>query len=102
MFLALQIGDKHRVTTPVNWKKGDDVIVHPTVTNEEAKTLFPEFTIHKVCSESSCNRPVLNSNVALPQNHSPEGGLDGCAMYNLQFSGSSNRNCSPIQYLLVS
>ncbi|KAG6837552.1 hypothetical protein H0H93_007733 [Arthromyces matolae] len=44
---SLQIGDKHRVTTPVNWKKGEDVIVHPSVTNEEAKTLFPEFTIHK-------------------------------------------------------
>ncbi|KAI9001134.1 cysteine peroxiredoxin [Trametes punicea] len=45
---SLQIGDKYRVTTPVNWKKGDDVIVHPSVSNEEAKTLFPEFTIHKV------------------------------------------------------
>ncbi|KAL7282067.1 hypothetical protein ACG7TL_003536 [Trametes sanguinea] len=44
---SLQIGDKYRVTTPVNWKKGDDVIVHPTVSNEEAKTLFPEFKIHK-------------------------------------------------------
>ena len=44
---ALQIGDKHRVTTPVNWKKGEDVIVHPGVTNEEAKTLFPNFTTHK-------------------------------------------------------
>lgn len=48
IFTALQIGDKYRVTTPVNWKKGDDVIVHPTVSNDEAKTLFPEFTIHKV------------------------------------------------------
>lgn len=47
-FTALQIGDKHRVTTPVNWKKGEDVIVHPSVTNKEAETLFPEFTIHKV------------------------------------------------------
>jgi len=44
---SLQIGDKYRVTTPVNWKKGDDVIVHPGVSNEEAKTLFPDFTIHK-------------------------------------------------------
>ncbi|KAI0723457.1 cysteine peroxiredoxin [Earliella scabrosa] len=44
---SLQIGDKYRVTTPVNWKKGDDVIVHPSVSNEEAKTLFPDFTIHK-------------------------------------------------------
>jgi hypothetical protein len=52
---ALQLGDKHRITTPVNWNKGEDVIVHPGVTNEEAKTLFPEFTIHKVSvSESIC------------------------------------------------
>lgn len=43
---SLQIGDKHRVTTPVNWKKGDDVIVHPGVSNDEAKTLFPEHTKH--------------------------------------------------------
>lgn len=46
---ALQVGDKHRVTTPVNWNRGDDVIVHPSVSNDEAKTLFPDFTIHKVC-----------------------------------------------------
>jgi len=45
---SLQLGDKYRITTPVNWKKGDDVIVHPSVSNEEAKTLFPNFTIHKV------------------------------------------------------
>lgn len=45
---SLQLGDKYRITTPVNWKKGDDVIVHPSVNNDEAKTLFPEFTIHKV------------------------------------------------------
>lgn len=40
---SLQTGDKFRVTTPINWVKGDDVIVHPSVSNEEAKTLFPEF-----------------------------------------------------------
>ena len=34
---ALQIGDKYRVTTPVTWRKGDDVIVHPSVKTEEAK-----------------------------------------------------------------
>ncbi|KIK06788.1 hypothetical protein K443DRAFT_119972 [Laccaria amethystina LaAM-08-1] len=43
---SLQLGDKHRITTPVNWKKGDDVIVHPGVTNQEAKTLFPEYSQH--------------------------------------------------------
>jgi len=40
---SLQIGDKNRITTPANWKVGDDVIVHPSVTNEEAATLFPGF-----------------------------------------------------------
>lgn len=45
---SLQLGDKHRITTPVNWKKGDDVIVHPSVSNEEAKKLFPDFTTHTV------------------------------------------------------
>jgi alkyl hydroperoxide reductase subunit AhpC len=40
---SLQLGDKYRITTPGNWKKGDDIIVHPSVTNEEAATLFPGF-----------------------------------------------------------
>lgn len=44
---SLQTGDKHRVTTPINWVPGDDVIVHPSVKNDEAKTLFPEFRIVK-------------------------------------------------------
>ncbi|CAG8566332.1 597_t:CDS:2 [Ambispora leptoticha] len=44
---SLQLGDKHRITTPANWRKGDDVIVHPSVTNEEAEKLFPGFTTVK-------------------------------------------------------
>lgn len=44
---SLQTGDKYRVTTPINWVPGDDVIVHPSVSNEEAKTLFPRFRIIK-------------------------------------------------------
>ncbi|CAJ0768905.1 15676_t:CDS:2, partial [Entrophospora sp. SA101] len=40
---SLQLGDKHRITTPANWKKGDDVIVHPGVSNEEADKLFPGY-----------------------------------------------------------
>jgi len=44
---SLQTGDKHRVTTPINWRPGDDVIVHPSVKNEEAKTLFPDFRVVK-------------------------------------------------------
>jgi len=44
---SLQTGDKHKVTTPINWVPGDDVIVHPTIKNEQAKDLFPEFRIVK-------------------------------------------------------
>jgi len=40
---SLQLGDKHKVTTPVNWNKGDDVIIHPSVSNEQAETLFPGY-----------------------------------------------------------
>ncbi|KAG2175066.1 hypothetical protein INT44_007544 [Umbelopsis vinacea] len=39
---SLQLGDKHRITTPGNWKKGDDVIVHPSVSTEEAEKIFPK------------------------------------------------------------
>ncbi|KAF9582118.1 hypothetical protein BGW38_000619 [Lunasporangiospora selenospora] len=40
---SLQLGDKHRITTPANWKHGDDVIVHPSVSSEEAEKIFPGF-----------------------------------------------------------
>ncbi|KAJ7912308.1 1-Cys peroxiredoxin [Mycena leptocephala] len=43
---AIQLGDKHRIATPVNWKQGEDVIIHASVNNEEAKTLFPEHKAH--------------------------------------------------------
>ena len=39
---SLQTGDKHRVTTPINWTPGDDVIVHPSVKGDQVKQLFPE------------------------------------------------------------
>ncbi len=32
---------KHRVATPVNWKPGDDVIIVPAVSDEEAKKIYP-------------------------------------------------------------
>lgn len=40
---SLQVGDKHQVTTPVNWQKGDQVIVHPSVQGEEAEKLYPGY-----------------------------------------------------------
>lgn len=44
---SLQTGDKHKVTTPINWIPGDDVIVHPSVKTEQAKEIFPEMKIIK-------------------------------------------------------
>lgn len=44
---SLQTGDKNRVTTPINWVPGDDVIVHPSVSTDQAKELFPNFRIVK-------------------------------------------------------
>lgn len=40
---SLQTGDKHKVTTPINWVPGDDVIVAPSVKDEQAKQMFPNF-----------------------------------------------------------
>ena len=39
---ALQLTTKHRVATPANWKPGDDVIIAGSVSDEDAKKLFPE------------------------------------------------------------
>jgi alkyl hydroperoxide reductase subunit AhpC len=39
---SLQLTDKFKVATPVDWKDGEDVIVVPAVTNDEAKKLFPK------------------------------------------------------------
>jgi alkyl hydroperoxide reductase subunit AhpC len=39
---SLQLTDGYRVATPVNWKQGEDVIIVPAVTDEEAKAKFPK------------------------------------------------------------
>ncbi len=38
---SLQLTAKHKVATPVNWKHGDDVIIAGSVSDDDAKTLFP-------------------------------------------------------------
>ena len=38
---SCQLTAKHKVATPVNWKPGDDVIIVPTVSDEEAKEKYP-------------------------------------------------------------
>ncbi|KAJ5774075.1 Peroxiredoxin PRX1 [Penicillium paradoxum] len=39
---SLQTGDKNGVTTPIDWQVGEDVIVPPTVSTEDAKKKFGE------------------------------------------------------------
>jgi len=38
---SLQLTAKHRVSTPVNWKHGEDVIIAGSVTDDEAKKIYP-------------------------------------------------------------
>ncbi|WP_414900160.1 peroxiredoxin [Sphingomonas flavalba] len=45
---SLQLTDNHKVATPSDWKQGEDVIIVPSVTDEEARKLFPDgWTTHK-------------------------------------------------------
>jgi alkyl hydroperoxide reductase subunit AhpC len=38
---SCQLTAKHSVATPVNWKQGDDVIIVPSLSDEQAKAKFP-------------------------------------------------------------
>ena len=38
---SMQLTAKHKVATPVNWKQGEDVIIAGSVSDEDAKKLFP-------------------------------------------------------------
>lgn len=39
---SLQLVDSHKIATPVNWKDGDDVIVPPAISTEDARKIFPK------------------------------------------------------------
>ena len=39
---SMQLTAKHKVATPVNWKQGDDVIIAGSVSDADAKVLFPQ------------------------------------------------------------
>ena len=39
---SMQMTAKHKVATPANWNKGEDVIIVPAVKDEEAKKLYPK------------------------------------------------------------
>jgi alkyl hydroperoxide reductase subunit AhpC len=44
---SLQLTSKHRVSTPVNWKQGEDVIIAGSVSDDEAKDIFPGYKAPK-------------------------------------------------------
>ena len=45
---SLQLTTYKKVATPADWKQGDDVVILPTVSDDEAKELFPAgFTTHR-------------------------------------------------------
>lgn len=45
---SCQLTAKHNVATPVNWRKGDDVIIPPSVSDKDAKAKYPQgYTTHK-------------------------------------------------------
>jgi alkyl hydroperoxide reductase subunit AhpC len=44
---SLQLTAKHSVATPVDWKHGDDVIIVPSLSDDEAKKRFPGYTTIK-------------------------------------------------------
>ena len=39
---SCQLTAKHKVATPVNWKQGEDVIIVPTVSDEQAREKYPD------------------------------------------------------------
>jgi len=39
---SLQLTAKHRVSTPVNWRNGEDVVIAGSVSDDEARTIWPD------------------------------------------------------------
>jgi alkyl hydroperoxide reductase subunit AhpC len=39
---SMQLTDKHKVATPANWKRGEDVIIMASVSDDEAKQKYPQ------------------------------------------------------------
>src|SRR5438045_9208911 len=39
---SLQLTARHKVATPVNWKQGEDVIIAGSVSDDEAKKIYPK------------------------------------------------------------
>lgn len=39
---SLQLTENYKVATPANWKEGEEVVISPSISNEDAKNMFPK------------------------------------------------------------
>ena len=39
---SLQLTAKHKVSTPVNWKNGEDVVIAGSVSDDQAREIWPD------------------------------------------------------------
>jgi alkyl hydroperoxide reductase subunit AhpC len=39
---SLQLTAKHKVSTPVNWRKGEDVVIAGSVSDDQAREIWPD------------------------------------------------------------
>jgi alkyl hydroperoxide reductase subunit AhpC len=44
---SLQLTATHQVATPADWQNGDDVIIVPAVSDEDARKRFPDYVAKK-------------------------------------------------------
>lgn len=59
---SLQLTKKHRVATPANWRPGNDVMVQPSVSDEEARAKLGDFSADQLPSGKQYIRRVKDPN----------------------------------------
>ena len=68
---SLQLTAKHKVSTPVNWKQGEDVIIAGSVSDDEAREIYPDGGRRRGPTSASCRRPIRASSPAPPSADMP-------------------------------
>ena len=56
----MQLTANHKVATPADWKKGENVIILPAVKDDEAKKLFPDHEVKVLSIGTGINRRKIN------------------------------------------
>jgi len=59
---SLQLTAGYKVATPVDWKQGEDCIIVPAVSNEEASSLFPQaYPDQALPAHDAAAQPIVHS-----------------------------------------